>query len=266
MYVTPIKEHTVNSRFARLGAAAVAAILLAAACGDDDTTTAASPDEPGQTTTEAPAPTQDPDEATDDMSDTDADAGDDVPSIDTAAADLRAALTSLLQEHVYLAGAAIAQAVQDGGDMEAPGTAAAVEALDENSVQLSDAVGSVYGDDAAEQFLALWRDHIGMFVDYTLGGATGDTEMQEQAAADLDDYRAEFGAFIESATGGELDSAAVEDALDTHVQTLVAAVDSVLEGSPAVYPNLKEAASHMPMTADALAEAIVAQNPDAFRA
>src|SRR3712207_8488575 len=37
------------------------------------------------------------------------------------------------------------------------------------------------------------------------------------------------------------------------------AVDDVLAGSPDVYPDLKAAAGHMPMTAEALAGAIVAQ-------
>jgi hypothetical protein len=263
----------------RWAAVIAAGALFIAACGDDDDTATAPATEPGGQTTTTTEPDDDPatdDAATDDAATDDAATTDDGPaddgdapdgeqaSVDTPAAELRAGLTSLLQEHVYLAGAAINQAVADGGDMEAPGTTAAVEALDENSVQLSEAVGSVYGDEAAEQFLALWRDHIGMFVDYTLGGATGDTEMQEQAAADLDAYRAEFGAFIESATEGELDSATVEEELDTHVQTLVAAVDSVLAGEPDVYPNLKEAAGHMPMVATALSGAIVAQQPDAF--
>jgi hypothetical protein len=249
--------------YPRWAAAIAAGALFVAACGDDGVTATAPTNEPGQTTTTS---TERGDSATDDASATDTGdaAGAQTVSVETPAAELRAGLTALLQEHVYLAGLAINQAVTDGGDMEAPATAAAVDALDENSVELSEAVGSVYGDEAGEQFLALWRDHIGMFVDYTLGGATDDTEMQEQAATELDEYRAEFGAFIESATEGELDSTTVEQELDTHVRTLVAVVDSALEGSPEVYPDLKEAAGHMPMVATALSGAIVAQQPDTF--
>ena len=66
--------------------------------------------------------------------------------VESGAATLRAGLTSLLQEHVYLAGAAIATAVGAGGDMEAPAVQSAVATLDENSVALSEAVASVYGD------------------------------------------------------------------------------------------------------------------------
>ncbi len=178
--------------------------------------------------------------------------------------ELRAGLTHLLQEHVYLAGLAINQAVADGGDLEAPATANAVGALDENSVALSDAIASVYGEDAGAQFLELWRNHIGFFVDYTLGGATGDTAAQDEAKQKLDDYRADFGAFVESATGGTLDADTVAEELQVHVDTLVTAVDDILAGSPDVYPDLREAAQHMPGTAAALAGAIAEQNPDQF--
>ena len=52
-------------------------------------------------------------------------------------------LTDLLQEHVYLAGIAIEQAVEAGGDMEAPAVKAAVATLDGNTVELAEVVGSV---------------------------------------------------------------------------------------------------------------------------
>jgi hypothetical protein len=180
----------------------------------------------------------------------------------SSASELRAGLTHLLGEHVYLAGLAINQAVADKGNLEAPATADAVAALDANSVALSEAIGSVYGDDAAAQFLELWRQHIGFFVDYTLGGATGDVAMQDEAKANLDQYRADFGKFVDDATGGELPADAVAEDLQVHVSTLVDAVDAVLAGSPDVFPKLRTAASHMPGTALALSGAIAQQMPD----
>ncbi|HVF53363.1 MAG TPA: hypothetical protein VNC78_07105, partial [Actinomycetota bacterium] len=91
----------------------------------------------------------------------------DVPTVDTQAATLTRDLTSLLDGHEYLAGIAIYTAVGAGGNLEDPTVQAAVTALDDNSVALSEAVGSVYGDAGAKQFLSLWRAHIGFFVDYT---------------------------------------------------------------------------------------------------
>jgi hypothetical protein len=180
------------------------------------------------------------------------------------ASELRSGLTHLLQEHAYLAGLAINQAVADGGDLTAPATADAVAALDENSVALSEAVASVYGDDAGAQFLELWRKHIGFFVDYTLGGATGDMAKQDAAKAALDDYRADFGAFVDSATGGELPADTVAENLQVHVNTLVEAIDAILAGSPDAIPLLQDAAEHMPSTALALSGAIATQMPDQF--
>ena len=122
----------------------------------------------------------------------------------------------------------------------------ATDTLDANSVALSDAIASVYGEDAGAQFLELWRNHIGFFVDYMLGGATGDTAAQDEAKQKLDDYRADFGAFVESATSGTLDAETVADELQMRVDTLLDAVGAVLAGSSNVYAKLKTAADHMP--------------------
>jgi hypothetical protein len=233
-------------RTVKLGASLAIVALLAAACGDDDDATA---DDPVEQTSEAPTTHTE---------------GEGSSAVESGAAELRAGLTSLLQEHVYLAGASISAAVQAGGDLEAPPVAAAVSTLDANSVALSEAIASVYGEDAGAQFLELWRKHIGFFVDYTLGGATGDQAKQDEAKAALDDYRADFGAFVDSATGGELPADAVAENLQVHVDTLIVAIDAVLAGSPDVYAKLKEAAGHMPSTAAALAGAISAQMPDQF--
>ena len=240
----------------RVAAPLALAAMLGVACGDDGSSSAA---ETGQApeTTEAPDSTETTHE---EMGGGDT-AGD--PTA-TPAADLRSGLTALLQEHVYLAGIAINQAVADGGDLEAPATADAVATLDGNSVALSEAIASVYGPEGGEQFLALWRAHIGFFVEYTLGGATGDADAQAAARQQLDDYRADFGAFVDSATGGNLPADAVAAELQVHVDTLITAIDAILAGDPQVYGLLADAASHMPGTAAALASAIATQMPDTF--
>jgi len=178
--------------------------------------------------------------------------------VEDAPAETRAVLTSLLQEHVYLAGIAIEQAVEAGGDLEAPAVAASVEVLDGNSVELADVIGSVAGDENRDAFLEQWRGHIGFFVDYTLGTATGDDAMVEQALTDLDGYRQAQGAFFEEITGGELPADAVESELETHVDSLTRAIDSLIAGDPGVFTQLREAAQHMPMTAGTIAAAVVA--------
>jgi len=98
--------------------------------------------------------------------------------------------------------------------------------LDANSVALSGAIASVYGDAAGTQFLELWRKHIGFFVDYTTGKATDDSEMVEKAREDLDGYRQDFGAFLESANPDNLTKKAVADELKPHVESLFKAIDA----------------------------------------
>src|SRR4051812_7655128 len=146
----------------------------------------------------------------------------------SGASDLRAGLTALLQEHVYLAGIAVSQGVANG--LDSGEFKAAAGTLDANSKALSDAIGGVYGDGAGKQFLALWRKHIGFFVDYTKGKAPHDAALVKKAQRNLDGYRADFGAFISSANPN-LPADAVAAELKPHIQTLEAAIDSAVAGN-----------------------------------
>jgi hypothetical protein len=179
-----------------------------------------------------------------------------VDTVNSDGAGLRATLTALLSDHVYLAGAAINQALADGGDLEAPLTAAAVAALDENSVEVAAAVGSVYPD-AEEPFLDSWRSHIPFFVDYTLGKVTEDQGKVDEAVSGLEQYAVSFGELINSVVP-ELPAEAVQMELEMHATSLLAAIDANVAGDPEYFGLLKEAASHMPMTATALAGGIAA--------
>ena len=174
----------------------------------------------------------------------------------TEAAGLRATLTSLLSDHVWLAGNALDTAVQHKGDLKDPQVVGAVKALDANSVALSKAIGSVYPD-AEKPFLASWRQHIGFFVNYTLGKATKDDKQVAKAKADLDAYRTSFGELINSVVP-ELPADAVADELKPHVQSLYAAIDASVAGKPDFQTKLSRAAEHMPMTAAILTSGIVA--------
>jgi hypothetical protein len=173
------------------------------------------------------------------------------------AAELRAGLTNLLEEHVYLAGITTGTALA-GGDMKP-----AAATLDTNSVALSKAIGSVYGDAAGTQFLALWRKHIGMFVDYTTATASGDQAGKQKAVDELNSYGKDFAAFLKSANP-EVDEAAVEENLAMHVKTLTAAIDAQGAKDPTQFAKLRAAAQHMPSTAAYLAGVIAEQYPDKF--
>ena len=178
------------------------------------------------------------------------------------AAKLRQTLTAGLQEHEYLAGIAVAQAVVTK-KTDSPEFTAAAAALDKNSVALSDAIASIYGKGAGDAFLPLWRKHIGFFVDYTVGKLTNDTAKATKAKADLDGYRADFGAFLASANPN-LTKDAVAEALVPHVTATFDAIDGVVAGDGTGFEKLRIAAGHMPMLAETLAGAIAKQFPAKF--
>ena len=68
---------------------------------------------------------------------------------------LRSELTRLLGEHVGLALTALR-----AGATSAPDFAASVDALNGNTTDVTAAVGSLFGEPAASQFMTLWADHL----------------------------------------------------------------------------------------------------------
>ncbi len=180
------------------------------------------------------------------------------PTSSTQAAGLRVGLNALLSEHVYLAAAATSAAL--GGRQSEFQAAAA--ALDANSVDVARAIGSVYGPDAEKAFLPLWRKHIGMVVDYTMGAATGDRAKQDKAVTDLVGYTQDFGAFL-AAANPYLPKSVVADLVKHHVLTLKAVIDAqVAKDQDKAFMALRTGAGHMQMVADPLAGAIAKQFPD----
>lgn len=158
-------------------------------------------------------------------------------------AELRGDLTAMFQEHVYLAGIAVATAYHAGADSDEFDLA--TETVDANSVAMADAVGELAGDDARESFLRNWREHIDYFVDYAVAAEAGDEEGMNQAVEDLREYTDGVGDFFERITDGELDSDTVTESFNGHVDTLAAAVDSLAAGDPEAFTNLKMAADHV---------------------
>jgi hypothetical protein len=225
--------------------AVVASALALAACGGDEDDTAAGGPGPAQMGSTG---------LSDDM---------DMGDVETAspAADLRVTLDTLLGEHALLAIAASQKGLDGDPDFEA-----AAAALDANSVEISEAIGSVYGEEAAQQFLdgpSLWRDHIGFFVDYTVGLAQKDNAAQQEAVDNLTGYTGAFSGFLAEATG--LPQDALQEGLTTHITQLKGALDAYAAGDyEQAYTLFREAYKHMVATGDTLAMGIVQQNPDMF--
>jgi hypothetical protein len=224
----------------RLASAAVALALVGAACGDDDDTTTA-----GQSnTTTAPAA-----------------AG---ASATTGAATLRAGLTGLLTEHVYLAALATGSALRgDAKGFEAYATALNGP-TNSNTSDIVGAITSVYGADVGKAFDGLWRSegHIPAVVAYTQGIAANDKAKSDKAVADLLAYAKTFGTTLNS-VNSNLPAAAVEEGVKTHVTTLKTVIDAQKAGDqPKVYSSLRLAYGHMGEFAATLAGATQAKFPD----
>lgn len=214
--------------------------LVAGACGSDDTGGAA-PDE-----TTAPS-------------------GDLATSL-TGASTLRAGLTGLLTEHVYLAALATGSALRgDTAGFEA--YAAALNGpTDSNTADLVDAITSAYGDEVGAAFDGLWRSdgHIPAFVAYTQAVAADDTAAADKAVSDLLAYASTFGTTLNS-VNPNLPADVVTEGVKMHITTLKTVVDAQKAGDqPKVYASLREAYGHMAGFAEALAGATAAQFPDTF--
>jgi hypothetical protein len=108
----------------------------------------------------------------------------------------------------------------------------------------------------------LWKKHVGFFVAYTEGLASGNGGKSAQAVDDLTQYTKDFGAFINSAVPS-LPADAVAASVATHVQTLKAVVDAQKAGNEsAAFTALREAADHMLMMGATLTGGIAKTLPD----
>lgn len=178
----------------------------------------------------------------------------------TPAAELRIALDTTLTEHAFLAVEAMRKGVDGAEDFEQ-----ASGALLANADDLSAAVGSVYGEEGAAQFDEIWKSHIGYFVDYVTATAEDNQEGKEQALAALEEYKVEQSTFFDTATGGLLPAAAVQEGLDMHVDQLISAFDAYVAGDyETAYSLERESIHHMSMFAESLSIAITTQFPEKF--
>src|SRR6478609_7336787 len=177
-------------------------------------------------------------------------------STTSKAADLQVTLDRMLGEHALLATWATQAGVTGGKNFPA-----LAKQLDRNSVEISQAIGSLYGAAAAKQFLNgknLWRAHINDFVAYTVATAKGDKAGQKKAVTMLLAYVQTQAAFFAKATG--LPKQAVVNDLTAHILQLKGALDSYHAGQYGkTFQLVHGAYEHMYMTGADLAGGIAKQ-------
>ena len=177
------------------------------------------------------------------------------------AADLRVTLDRLLGEHALLAIAATQRGYAGGKEFPA-----LAKALDRNSVELANAIGSVFGKQARQEFLngkLMWRDHIRFFVQYTVALSKKDKAGQQRAVGNLRGYIEAFSSFLSRATG--LPQSALRAGITQHVMQLKGQLDAYATGNYGrSYALSRKAYAHMIMTGDTLAAAISKKFPARF--
>ncbi len=253
----------------KLFALTVAIATVAVGCGSDNdrstsTTAGSAVTQPSATTaTTAPGTTVTPTTAAPTSTSTAAPKA--VSSL-TGAATLRAGLSDLLTEHVYLAALATGSALR-GDQAGFESFAAALNGpTNSNTAELVAAVTSAYGADIGKAFDGLWRSeaHIPAVVAYTQAVAKGDQAGADKAVADMLAYAKTFGTTMNS-VNKNLPAAAVEESVKMHITSLKAVIDAQKAGDQAaVYTNLRTAYHHMGMTAEVLAVATAKMFPAKF--
>jgi hypothetical protein len=180
---------------------------------------------------------------------------------DTAAATLRQRIDSLLQEHVALASDATAAALA-GRNEE---FTAAANALDSNSQEFAAAIGSIYGADAQNAVLKLWRDQTEYLVDYTQGVLSADQNKQTNAKINLNSAADEIATYLETLTNGRLKKEVVAEMIKTHVSIMAEIISAQQAKDYAgAYNKLRDAEHQVLNIGDPLADAIVDQFPEKF--
>jgi hypothetical protein len=220
-----------RSRATSLLALLSVVLLFATSCSDgggDDTAsteTTAPAAEEGATTTTAPADAE--------------------PPSESPAASLRADLTGLLEEQVYLTGFTIRAAVAGDG-LDGPTATAWANESGTSATDLSERLGAAYGVAAGNDFLVAWNDHREAVLDYAFeGGSVDDVSAAREGVLD-----------VLTATDGEFDFNGVADGLEASDTELLTAVDELVDEVPAAAVDLRAAADAMPSVALDLATAI----------
>ena len=140
--------------------------------------------------------------------------------------DVRLLMEKLLGHHAIL----MVRLMRGSVDGEPDFVEAADGALQRNTEELSGAVSSVYGEESAAKFSALWTEHVESLTAYSRALADEDDAAADAAKADLDAYSAKYGEFISGVTEGELTSSAVADDVGAHIQHLLDVTDSYAAG------------------------------------
>ncbi len=180
-------------------------------------------------------------------------------STTTAAINLQVGLDQLLGEHAVLLEQAM-QALFSGNATLYNGYMAQMSA---NTTQLTNAVTSVYGAAAGQEFASLWNQHKYFFT-YVEDVKAGNTAGAEQAQTTLTNYKNQFSAFMAKANPNFSEST-LSTVLQEHINQITTAFQDYVKGNDSASTQEMVDAYNLMYTAGGyLAHGIAAQFPTKF--
>lgn len=182
-------------------------------------------------------------------------------SPNTPAGNLTATLDQLLGLHAFVL--ELRMQAQFSGNAAA--ATALMNVMNQNTQQLTAAIGSVYGAAAANEFESLWNQHTYFFT-YVTDVKDGNTAGAQQAQATLTNYKNQFSAFMAKANP-HFSESTLSNVLQDHINQITTAFnDYAKDNYSAADPETIQAYNLMYTAGQYLAEGIVAQFPTKFGA
>ncbi|UOQ91532.1 hypothetical protein MUO14_13170 [Halobacillus shinanisalinarum] len=181
--------------------------------------------------------------------------------VQTSAADLRANFGELLATHFeYQVLTALKQY------QGAPDADVAQEMLEKNANEMKAAIKSIYGQKGADQFAEIFSSQYEDSASLGMALKNDNAEKEKQVKQALSqDFPKELGAFLETATGGNLPAETAEKVLMAHEQDVIDVVSSYINGDyEKAYNTFDEGYKRMYTIGTALSQAIVKQMPEKF--
>lgn len=185
---------------------------------------------------------------------------DELPPTETTGVELRATLDSLLSEHYALAVDSMMK-IYDGDEA----AEAAMAALDANAADMEPVIASVYGEEGGAAFVEIFDKHNMGTDEYAAAVKDGDEAMQEEALTEIQSFVDDMGAFLGTATEGNLPEDGATAALREHEDYVQETFDLYVEGDyEAAYTSYLEGFTQIFGAGSAISGAISVQFPDQF--
>ncbi len=183
-----------------------------------------------------------------------------VPVTTGKAGDLRARLNNLLFNHIFYTREVIVTFFRN----DQPALAGAVDEINDNTKELSDAVASIYGADAGKQFATIWQTHIDALLEYEKATTANDASKKADAVNKLNTYTQDLAKFLSNANPN-LDYGGLVALLQGHIGFHKQEIDILAKGDFAAELKIWDhLVDNIVQIADALAAAIVKQFPEKF--